>query len=590
MVKNREKTFGSSLYSMFIKNILIPTVLVAVVFMFYSNRMFTDRESKGVQNILNSASQNITLQFSDIQEIERAFYIYKEVFYEAEALNNRKLYENYDELTRMELENDYTMTLTKIIHTSEQNIRSVVFFPVSDGDTAFFLGKAEANLEKIEYKDYHAETWYEDAVENQDRVVFYKVHDPNYEDHEGIENVYSYIRAIRSMDSKKIIGVVKIDVSSEMLLKTLEMVEEGNESRIVILKNNKIFAQSGEEQDEIVKIRNEKLRLGDKLFFVQKQQIGNTELELAYLDSRESLYRGYMYIIIFAVIVMSAASVLAFINYRRQAGKMVRDINAITEVLKHVERGELDSYIVLDNESEFKKISDAINQMVDNLKKYIEREYLMEIQQQKAEYRALQSQINPHFLYNTLNGFVALNRMGEKKILERSIIGLSKLFRYACSDREVVTISEELQFLEEFLKLEKLKYQDRLEYILWGDEESRTKKIPRLLLQPLVENSIKHGMGNEDEHIMIRVMTRAEYIKGIGKVTVLTVRDNGVGCDVGKMQGDEHIGMSNVKTRAELFCKETIFQFKSNPGYGTTTTIVFLNEEQERKDENINSR
>lgn len=166
--------------------------------------------------------------------------------------------------------------------------------------------------------------------------------------------------------------------------------------------------------------------------------------------------------------------------------------------------------------------------------------------------------------------------MGEKKILERSIIGLSRLFRYACSKSETASVRDELNFLEEYLKLEKLKYDERLEYLIWIDEECKSKTIPKLLLQPIVENSIRHGMGDTDQPIMIRISAVYAGATGIEPVMILTVRDNGVGFDTsGIKTPEEHVGVDNVRMRAELYCRDVIYQCVSEIGNGTRTTFVF---------------
>ena len=578
-MKKRQGNFGSRLYSMFIGSVLIPITIVVSVFIIYSNRMFAEREAQNISDILNSVSQNLQQQFSEIRGVEKTFYIYNEVFKEAEVLNNRDLYDSYSEYERNTIEDEYAMILTKVIHTSEQNIRSIVFFPASQGETAYYLGKGGAELKEVEYQNYHEESWYTEAMENQDRTVFYGTHRPDYTENAAFSEVYSYIRAIQSVDSKKMIGVVKIDISMDRLNQALNVVGKDNESRVVLLKDGKCFT----ENNQIERLNNKKVKMNGHTYHMQNIQVPNTDLELMYLDSRVTMYQGYFYIVLFAVLILAAGGSIAVVNYRRQAKRLVEDLGKITDGLQHVEKGELDSHIKLKEDSEFKNIAEAINQMMDNLKRYIEKEYLMEIQQQKAEYRALQSQINPHFLYNTLNGFVALNRMGEKRTLERSIVGLSRLFRYSCSRQESVTIEEEVKFLEDYLKLEKLKLEERMEYCIWIDSESKRKKIPKMLLQPVVENSIIHGSGDTDAAIMIRILAITEEVRGIGKVTVLNIKDNGVGFDTKALKCGERVGIENVRMRVELFGRETGFQCISHTGEGTETTITFLNEGEDRK-------
>lgn len=581
-MKKEKKTFGLRLYSMFIGSILILVMIVTVCFWIYSNRTMIEREKRNSQNVLDSVSQNMELQFADITNIEKSLYIYNEMFQELEIMNNRSLYETYDELAQIELEENYTMTLTKLIHTSTQDIRAVVFFPMSGDETAFYLGKDNSKLREISYPDYHSEPWFAEAVERQDNKLFYKPHIPEYMPNKKLGEVYSYIKAVKSVDSKKVIGVLKVDIGNKMLQESLDVLENSRENGLVVLQNDEFFSGSEWLEEGIKFTDTDKAKAGDVIYETQTVSIPNTDLTLVYLTARSSLYRGYLYLFLLSVLILAVGGGLSFVNYRRQASRLVGDVRQITDTLGHVEKGDLDVQIKVSEDSEFRTIADAINRMTGNLKQYIEKEYLLEIQQQKAEYRALQSQINPHFLYNTLNGFVALNRMGEQKVLERSILELSRLFRYACSGREVVMVQEEMKFLDDYLKLEKLKYEERLEYIIWTDEASRQKKIPKLLLQPLVENSIKHGMGDTDRPIMIQILARTTRTKGIGSVTVLTVRDNGAGFDSRDTEKNrEHVGVDNVRARAELYCRDALFQCVSVPGKGTKTTVVFPDNGQE---------
>ena len=578
----RSKTFDSKLYSMFIGSVLIPALIAILCFWVYSTYVTVEREEKNIQNILDSVSQNIELQLLDIQNIEEAFYINSEVFQEAEALNNHELSVAYDKLTRIQLQENYEMTLTKMIHTSSQNIRAVTFFPMSDGEIGYYLGKNRSDLQETEYPGYHEEEWFYEAAASPTEPFFTRPDADTLPEGESAE-IYSYVKAVRSMDNtSRVIGVVKIDIDQQMLLDTLDMFAIADENGLILLQNSVSFAASqwiGEEPDVQ---EEDKVSLQGAVYQVYTRDIPNTGLTIGFLESRASLYRGYVVIILLSILILAAGVALAFVNYRRQAKKMVADVQKITNVIQRVEKGELNAHIRLETDSEFWKIAEVINQMIDNLKEYIDKEYLLVIQQQKAEYKALQSQINPHFLYNTLNGFVALNRMGEKEALEQGIVELSRLFRYAYSSREIVPVREEMKFLEDYLKLEKLKYDGRLDYIIWLDKGCAEKEIPKLLLQPIVENSIRHGMGNTNDPILIRILAESAEVKGIGRVLILTVRDNGVGFDSRSMEAKkdgEHVGVDNVRARVELYCKEAVFQCVSRPGKGTKTTIVFPDRE-----------
>lgn len=544
----------------------------------YSMHEITEREERNTRNVLNSVSQNVELQFTEIGKIKDAFYI-TNIFQEAEKLNNPRLYQYYDNLTQIQLENSYIMTLTKMMHTSSQKIRAVVFFPISGKDTAYYLGKDSATIREITYENYPGEVWYQQALENPRNVIYCEPHIPEYMINKKLGTVYSYVQAVMNVDTKKAIGIVKIDVDDKALCETLNSIEDIGDNGVLLLRDDVVFARSDTLGGRVEQVGKNRMQVGMRTYQMKKQKIPNTNLEVAYLNTYGSLYRGYLRVGLFSVIVIFIGGLLAFISYQYQAKKMIEDVGRIVSVMQKIEKGELDSHIELNKDSEFEVISDGINQMVDHLKEYIEKEYILAIQQQKAQYQALQSQVNPHFLYNTLNGFVALNRMGEKQILEKSILGLSRLFRYTCEGEGTATVQEELEFLEEYLKLEKLKFDDRLEYLIRMDENCQQKKIPRLLLQPVVENSIQHGMGNTDRPIMIQIFAECMQIKGIGPLLTLWVRDDGEGFDRTQIKSDgKHVGMDNVHARGELYSQHMIYQCKSVPGKGTETIFIFPEE------------
>ena len=562
---NKEKTFRAEMYSMYVYSISILICIVFLSFLGYSMFEFKIKEERNIQNILNSASQNLELQFAEVKKIKDAFY-FNGVFQKAEQMNNPQLYQYYDQIKLNDMEDTYTMTLQKMMHTSSQKIRTIAFFPISGGDNVYCLGKGSADIKCKMYEGYQNEEWYQEVMENPEQVVYYQPHIPVYMENEKLGQVYSYICGVMNLDTHKLVGIVKIDVDDDEMKETLKMLSETENNHVVLLKDEEIFSQSGEEQKNL------------DSYIVYQKEIPNTALQVAYLSTSIKTYGAYLNIAIGSMAVILLASCLAFMNYRKRAKKMVNDVNQIMDIIREVESGKLDRHIEIRSDSEYQKIAHGINQMIDNLKDYIGREYILVIQQQKAQYLALQSQINPHFLYNTLNGFVALNRMGEKELLETSIIELAKLFRYTCDGKEVVSVQEEFDFLKNYLKLEKLKYDERLEYSFWIDEVCKQRKIPKLLLQPIVENCIKHGAGNTDRVIEIKISATEEELEGIGRAMVLLVSDNGVGFDINAKQGKEHVGIDNVRARAILYCKNAIYECSSTKGIGTKTSLTFPEE------------
>ena len=300
--------FGARLYSMFTKSVLIPALIAIFCFGVYSNYTVNEREEQNIEDILSSVSQNLEIQFQDIQNIEKAFYIYSEVYREAEALNNPALYGNYDELSLQELENSYSLTLTKLIHTSNQDVRAVVFFPVSGEDEAYCLGKDEGQLKSIEYPGYKEEPWYQKAVDQVEAPVFCGMHIPEYQTNKKLGEVYSYVRAVRNMDNRKVMGVIKIDVRGEFLVQTLSAIEQTDDSGLLILNNGEYFSSSrwlGALGGESLEVSGEgQIRWGNRQYRSTEREISGTGLTLAYLDSGSFLYQGLVPVMIVSILIL----------------------------------------------------------------------------------------------------------------------------------------------------------------------------------------------------------------------------------------------------------------------------------------------
>lgn len=204
---------------------------------------------------------------------------------------------------------------------------------------------------------------------------------------------------------------------------------------------------------------------------------------------------------------------------------------------------------------------------IDNFFKYQEL-----LERRDARYQALQAQVQPHFLYNILTGILGMNRAGESEKVTKTVTALNKMLRYIQSQNSWTSLEEECRFIEEYCLLQKIRFDERFTYTLSIDDDARNFQIPRLLLQPLVENSINHGLEPlEDGGVLeIRaVSTRVMGEKGIA----LVIKDNGVGFDSEKMDRKMNVGLLNVSQRLKIAFPESIFEITSKLGHGTEIRI-----------------
>jgi two-component system LytT family sensor kinase len=192
----------------------------------------------------------------------------------------------------------------------------------------------------------------------------------------------------------------------------------------------------------------------------------------------------------------------------------------------------------------------------------------------EAELRALRAQINPHFLFNSLNSVAALI-VADPRAAEEMIIRLAKIFRHVLTyhDRPFSSVNEEISFLETYLEIEKVRFGERLQVHFDVQESVTQLSVPTLILQPLVENSIKHGLGPKvgENQLTIRARQQTDYLE-------LTVEDNGVGARAPqKRSGPNSIGLGlrNVEERLQtLYHGAARFSFESQPAAGSRAQIL----------------
>lgn len=152
---------------------------------------------------------------------------------------------------------------------------------------------------------------------------------------------------------------------------------------------------------------------------------------------------------------------------------------------------------------EFSEISLAMTEMTERITDLVQHEYIWKMNQQMAEYKAMQAEINPHFFYNVMNSLQALNRIGDTKNLEKGILNLSRMFRYTCEPGYDSTVQKECRFIESYLMLVKIRFEERLYYDIQVEEQLQDFSIPKLLLQPLIENAMRHGMAQDGSSLSI---------------------------------------------------------------------------------------
>ncbi len=259
------------------------------------------------------------------------------------------------------------------------------------------------------------------------------------------------------------------------------------------------------------------------------------------------------------VALIGVTFICIFISYYIPQS-ITKPIRQLSEITDQVAKGNLDVRSDVKTGAEVGVLNDSLNTMIDKINELVEQVKTEQISLRKAEFELLQAQINPHFLYNTLDAIVWLAEAGEHKKVVSMVESLSGFFRSSLNQgKDVVTIREETQHVRSYLEIQQVRYQDILKYEIDIPDELEAYLIPKITIQPLVENALYHGIKNKRGvgNIIITGIREGDFF-------VIQIKDNGIGmteerllkvCDRihNKVPSENDIyGLYNVNERIRL--------------------------------------
>lgn len=340
------------------------------------------------------------------------------------------------------------------------------------------------------------------------------------------------------------------------------------------------------QQIDDVMARGQDDAILDKAYYVQRQQTVSGEISLVLLSKKiiwgEIIQKT---LVIFAI----GAAVIGLLLWilQRTFKRYTWQVKTIVSATKAVSQGDFKNQIDTKNvQQELKEIAEAINQMTVSINDYIEDIYTLEIKQRDADMRALQAQINPHFLYNTLEyiRMYALSRNQEE--LADVVYAFSALLRNNTTQEKVKTLAEEVAFCEKYVYLYQMRYPDKIAYHVTVDPELAQLYLPKFTLQPLVENYFVHGIDYQrnDNAISIKAYKDEGHI-------VIQIKDNGKGATaeevakindtlkIAEIEKQTSIGIKNVHERLRgLFGKAYRMEIDAQKDAGFLITIYLTPE------------
>ena len=392
---------------------------------------------------------------------------------------------------------------------------------------------------------------------------------------ESLKNPYSMINEMRQ-DLTALLD--DTDGSSKDWLMSLMRNCETLEMKIDTIKEN---LEEGDRYDEnMIMLNNDIYILTDLIeediqhfIYYQTKDMENLQSQLH--------DRVYNFIIFWGVV--SAVIVLITIG---MAIFMVKDItkpiNKLCDVTDKIAGGDFESRADIKTDDEIMVLANSVNDMSEHLEIMVDTIKEDEAKMRHAELRLLQEQINPHFLYNTLDAIMWMTEAGENDEAIMMLQELSNFFRTSLSKgQSEITIRTEMEHVKSYLNIQRYRYQDILDFELDFAEDIMDYRVQKLTLQPIVENALYHGIKNKRGKGLIKVSGKADM-----EDIILTVEDNGIGMNTeelarlrglidGSVKDDEQhgFGMANVEQRLQMHYGRA-YGMKVDSAYGEGTTVT----------------
>lgn len=449
-------------------------------------------------------------------------------------------------------------------------------------------------MSRISRDPFQNERWYREASENPEEIQLISVvtgrnivTNRSY----SIDDVFSLAKAVQDPETGEVLGVILLDIRHDIIQSSINGVTIGEKGFVFVM----------DQEDNIVytPVNGIVYRVNPK--WVKAMEPMSVQIQGGSYQIRSELspYTGWRTVGVFSMDeVMSSVNTIVYILFTcviislvlvvivsfKFSRTLTNPIFKLKRLMKQAESGDLTVRFNFQHNDEIGELGQSFNHMIARIDQLIQMVYVEQENKRTAEMKSLQEQIKPHFLYNTLDTISWMARDYDAEDIVRLVDALTNMFRIGLSHgKDIITVKEEITHVSNYLYIQKIRYKDKLNYVIHVDESLYAVEVPKLILQPLVENAIYHGVKAKRGGGTITITGVPE-----GENLVFTVQDDGAGMLQEKVEElnrrmsersvlDEQksFGLFYIRERIQL-CYGTGYgvHVESTLGEGTRVTIT----------------
>jgi two-component system sensor histidine kinase YesM len=333
------------------------------------------------------------------------------------------------------------------------------------------------------------------------------------------------------------------------------------------------------EVNEIVKqsTSNQEKNYQGRKYYISSYEIADYGWQLVGITDLNEFNVGTNKILFMIIIIAIAVIFLEMVLSNYLSRSITVPLQKLKTGAEEIAGGNMKLRLHFKNDDEIGQLGNSFNYMTEQVQELLVKVDYEARKKQEYELSLLHEQVKPHFLYNSLDIIIKLSEMDRNKEARRAIRRLADYYRNSLSDsKKIITIGQEIKIVEDYLELQRIRYNDVFTYEVDIEEEIKQMLIPKLTLQPLIENAIYHGLKYKDGTGMLHIMGRKTE-DGV----MLSVADNGAGmspeekASVLQNQPEGHFGVYSVNHRIKLFFGEQYgIVINSELGEGTKIDIL----------------
>jgi len=567
MIFNKKKrNFKESTRHLFRIYTMIPFAILLILFVIFT----IVNERINLTQKTNSAAQNISRTIADVyrqydEEVNRMAAAPSVVNYVSTHLDGEKVYSEFYDFNNQQ-------TVKSIFHIVNKD---GIFLATTAPPDALNSDFSFSNLiHRIDLKPTETITEMNSFRYSHDRSTSYTFGKAILKDNQTIGYL---IYQLFESDFQKVIF------------------EQNNEIAVITDEHKSIIATTSNITKGVLNKFEPKLdkqghvQFNRGSYYMFSKRIADTPLQVFTLNSYKAEQYSYYSVTLFIV----ATTLLLWFMIQYLSNKMSsRNSESITKFvhsLDSLRKGKLDSYVDIKTGDEFEILSHEYNTMLYRLQHLLKRNRELSELSTIIEVKQLQSQFHPHFIFNVLETLRYAIKIDVNQAQEIVMI-LSRLLRYSIGHDRSVKLKDDMNYVRDYLKLQHIRFNDRLKYEIMMDEETYHVYVPKLLLQSIIENSIKYGYQSQNNlMIEIRIYISEDNL-------ILEVRDNGQGMSEDKLREvnrilqsqnntTSHIGLYNVHRRLVLlYGEDSGIHISSAQDQGTCVTLTIP---YERSDDHV---